>query len=369
MNEREGGDMGDVIDRELVETMARVQAFPAVSIFLNTDRHRPGNGEDPRRLRLLVDDARRRLGDTWNADEAAKLVDRIECAGAHVDWSHPDDALALYVTSDQEHVFRLPTPVRERVVIEETFATRELLVAAQVAARFRVLVLSEEGARLFEGDARHLHELHHAGFPVAVPVRGRASTPHRDLPRHEGAAEAHRFVFRAVDRSLAERSLADPLPVVVVAPERDLAYFDEVTAHSHSIVARIAGDLTYAHPAKVAALVVPHVQAAVEARHATTVGAIEQAATEHRIALTMPRIWAAAMEGRGRVLVVEEDFTYPAQVVDGVLIGRGDSDSVHAVDDAVDEIIEAVLLHGGDAVVVGPGRLGQYAPIALALRY
>jgi release factor family 3 len=361
--------MDDVIDHHLVETMARVQAFPAVSIFLNTDRHRPGNVEDPRRLRVLVDEARQRLADSWDKDDSAKLVDRIERVGGDIDWGHPDDALALYVTSDEEHIFRLPMPVRERVVIEETFATRELLLAAQIAARFRVLVVSEDAARMFEGAGRRLHEVHGAGFPMASLVPKPGSAPHRDLPVHETAAAAHRFVFRAVDRNLGERNAADPLPLAVVAPERDLAYFDEVTAHSDSIVARIAGDHTHAHPAEIAALVVPHVQAAFEARHATAVGTIEQAATEHRVALTIPQIWAAAMEGRGRVLVVEDDFTYPAHVVGGVLVPRGGSDSAHAVEDAVDEIIEAVLLHGGDAVIVGPGRLGQYEPIALALRY
>ena len=39
------------------------------------------------------------------------------------------------------------------------------------------------------------------------------------------------------------------------------------------------------------------------------------------------------------------------------------------VDDVVDEIIEAVLRHGGGAVVVGDGRLGPDQRIAAVARY
>jgi hypothetical protein len=39
------------------------------------------------------------------------------------------------------------------------------------------------------------------------------------------------------------------------------------------------------------------------------------------------------------------------------------------IDDAVDELIELVQDRGGDAVIVGPGALGEHGPVAALLRF
>jgi hypothetical protein len=358
-----------VIDRTAVERLARVHAEPAVSILFTTDHHLPGDEAGPRRLRAMLDEARRRVAAEWDDDRAAKVLDHLERAGAAIDWRHPLDAVAIFATADDEYTFQLPVPVRDRVVIEATFATRELLLATQREVRYRVLVLSGEQARLFEGTGARVREVVDGRFPFSVEAPVHTTPSHRDLPRHDAAAGAHRFVYRSVDRVLNECSAREPLPIVVVAPERDLAYFDDVTAHARLIVARVAGDHARDGAARIATLVEPYVREAFAARDAATIGVIEEAASRHALALGVPAVWAAAMEGRGRLLVVETGFSCPARLVDGVPIPVAEGDGSLELDDAVDEIIEAVLVRRGEAVLVEPGELGQYAPIALALRH
>jgi hypothetical protein len=358
-----------MITRRTVEELARVHAAPAVSIFVSRDGNGSRNGKPANRLRALVDVARRRVVEAWGTNGTATLLDRLERVGAEVDWRYATDTVAIYATCDEDHVVLLDAPVDDRVVVEETFATRELLRAAQRSTRFRALVLSDRRARLFEGWGSRLDEVVDGVFPIDVEAPMHTAAPHRDLPVHQHAEGAHRFVYRAVDRALNERTVRAPLPIVLVAPERDLAYFDEVTAHRRLIVARVSGNYTHANADEIGTLVAPHIAGAVAARHDATVGAIERAAGQHRVALDLNAIWAAAMSGRGQLLVVEDGYQVPACVVDGVLGPPGTCDERNAVADAVDEIIEAVLLQGGDAVIVEPGRLGQYAPIALAMRY
>jgi hypothetical protein len=362
-------EQAKVIDRALIERLAGVHGAPAVSILLGTDRHRPGDEAARLRLQAMLAQARRRLEADWGHEQSAKVVGRLERACRAVDWSHPDDAVAIFATADEDYAFQLPVPVRDRVVIEKTFATRDLVVAMQRTVRYRALVLSARVARLFEGWGSRLSEVVDGSFPFAVDAPRHTTPSHRDLPRRDPEAGAHRFVFRAVDRALNERSASDPVPVVVVAPDRDLAFFDEVTAHGRLIVARVAGDHTRATETELASLVRPYVDEAFSMQLATTVGAIEEAARQHNVALGVPAAWEAARQGRGRLLVVEEGYLYPAHLVDGKLVASTSRDGSLALDDAVDDIIESVLVNGGDAVVVEPGELGQYAPIALALRY
>jgi hypothetical protein len=71
--------------------------------------------------------------------------------------------------------------------------------------------------------------------------------------------------------------------------------------------------------------------------------------------------------GEVRVLLVEDDFTYPARTApDGrSLIRALDVEHPDVLDDAVDEVIELVARMGGDTVFVRRGALpdGRIAAI------
>jgi len=70
------------------------------------------------------------------------------------------------------------------------------------------------------------------------------------------------------------------------------------------------------------------------------------------------------------MLAVEESLFYPARLSDGgdTLTPSSDLDAPDVVDDAVDELIEHVLLRGGWIAVVSDGSLAEHGRVALALR-
>jgi hypothetical protein len=358
-----------VITRTDLEKLARVHAVPAVTIVLSTERAHPGNMEDPRRLRQLVDTARARLHHEYGARNVAALVDRLESIGSRVDWDHPTGGFAAFATSDELHVYPLAVDVEDRLVIGETFVTRDLLRAMQRSDRYRALVLSARVARLFEGNGDVCTEVIEGGFPMQSPPRPAANAPHRDLPVHERKSEEdHRFVFRSVDRALNERGSADPLPLVVVAVERDLAYFDDVTAHGRLIVGRVKGDHTHDGAAAIARLTAPVAAAHFRQRRHDATATVDRAAGA-QLAVGVHDCWLPATTGRGRLLVVEDGYRYRARLVDGALVATDDEPAPGVIDDAVGEMIDAVLLHGGDAVIVDTGALGDHGPVALVLRF
>jgi hypothetical protein len=78
-----------------------------------------------------------------------------------------------------------------------------------------------------------------------------------------------------------------------------------------------------------------------------------------------------AEEGRGDTLLVEQDFHYPATVDETglILTPAEDAAAPGVIDDAVDEVIEDVMMKGGSVVFVDNGALAQHQRIALILRY
>jgi hypothetical protein len=354
---------------DLAELRAR-RPYPAVSILAPLQRHHPGNPEDPVLLRDLADEAVRRVRGELGARGSEEIVQRLHDAVDSVDWRNPTDGLALFVAPGESRVLELPFPVAPRIAVDQTFATRDLVRGLARRPRYRLLVLGEKPTRLFEGQGANLVECRAGGFPCFVEGARGEPLASGGFPVHSSRAEAqHRAFFRQVDQALTAVTANDPLPLVVAGIERDLAYFDEVTSHSTRVVGRIEGNYEDAGPADLARLAAPLIDRYAAAQRDATIGELVEAVGPGRALVGIKSAWSAARAGRARLLVVEDDFAYPAREVDGTLEPAGDAARPGVIDDAVDELIETVLDEGGDVVVVEPGALGVHGPVALLLRY
>ncbi len=344
------------MDMTDIEKLAEVRGNPAVSILCRLDRRRPGNLEDPRRLEALRKEAIDAVLNTYDERLVAPLLGRIEAAIVGVDLAHPSEAVAVLVTADEAHVAPLPFPVFSRVVVGEAFATRDLVNAIRQTLHARVLVLAAERARCFEAIGASLREVHGHGFPLHLSPPVQEDTPHRDLPigEHE-EAEAHRFVLREVDTALAELQARDHRPLVVVAPVRELAYFDEVTKFAADVVGRVHGNHVEDSVASIEAVVQPALKAELARRSDEAVRRAQEAVGSGAATRFAP-VLTAALEGRGHELILEENFR----------VAAADTESHH---DAVDQVIEAVLEHGGQVTTVPDGTLFDHGGIVLIVRY
>ena len=339
-----------------IEKLAEVTADPAVTILCTLDRRRPGNLEDPRRLAALRKQAVDTVTATHDGKNVRTLLDRIDAAVASVDLDHPSEAVAIFVSADESHVLPLPFPLSSRVVVDNTFATRDLVRAARRSLRARVLVLDAQHARCFEATGTLLHEVDGHGFPLHLTPPLQEDTPRRDLPigEHE-QAEAHRTVLRAVDAALTALQATERLPLVVAAPVRDLAFFDEVTRNGSDVIGRVHGNFLHERVPEIERAVAPALDAELARRSAEAVHRANEAVGTGAVT-RFAKVSAAAREGRGRELIIEEDLQVSSATGEGP-------------DDPVDEVVEAVLTHGGEVTMVPHDALADHGGIVLTLRY
>jgi hypothetical protein len=339
-----------------IKELAQVRGNPAVSILCRLDRRRPGNLEDPRRLDAFRKKAIDTVLRTHDEREVGPLLQRIEAAVDSIDLAHPSDAIAILVTADESHVLTLPFPVFSRVVVDDTFATRDLVNGVEQMLSARVLVLAADRARCFEMTGDSLREVYGHGFPLHISPSVQEDTPHRDLPigEHE-QMEAHQYVLRAVDAGLAELQTRDHRPIVVVATVRELAYFDEVTRFAKDVIGRVHGNHVDDTVTGIEHVVQPTLTAELARRSDDAVRRANEA-VGRGAATRFAKVAAAARTGRGRELIVEEDFHVETATTEGP-------------DDPVDEVIQAVLTHDGQVTTVPPGALADHGGIVLILRY
>jgi hypothetical protein len=356
------------VDRVEVIELARVRAEPAVSVLCPVAQPVTAHPEDAARLRSLLDRAVETVGEWRGAETAAQVRRQLEAAGPAVEAGEHGRGLAVLATPDDCRVLHLPFPVEEQIVVDDTFATRQLLEGLDRTVPCLALVLGGGGGRLLAWDGVHPTERTTGGFPVAVTPPHEWDTPHRDLPIHEGSVtEERRTVFREVDRALGDVLAGESLPVVVLAPERDLALFAEVGRHGDAVVGQVHGSFEHASAATVAEAVQPALRDHLVARRQAAVARLRDAHGRGRAVVDLAEVGRAAEEGRGHELVLEEGFSFPRHRVDGLTPGEG-PDVQLAVDDVVDDVVETVLLHGGEAAFVEPGALDPEGHIGLILR-
>lgn len=361
------------MNRHDIQLLQKISGYPAVSITLPTHRTFPDNRQDPIRVKNLVDEACDRLLQEFSKREIDPLLERLDKLAGEVDYRYALDGLAMFANQDFAQKYYLPFTLPERVMVSDNFLTRDLVFALNRTPRYWALVLSEQPTRLYEGTRDTLIEVEGEGFPMTHEGPGGATA----LPGGFGVNvsairdERHRQFFRAVDSALGVYMADDPLPLAVVGVDRYQAFFEELSAHKDAVVARLNGSHDKTSVPELAKLVWPLVEAGLAEQRQGYLAVLDQAVGEQRVASTVGEVWRMANEGRGRLLLVEEDFHFPGQLDEtGThLLPADDSAAPNVLEDAVDDIIETVLSKGGRVRFMPNGKLDQFQRIALLLRY
>lgn len=351
------------MNRSDIQQLQSVHEYPALSILLPTHRSHPENRQDAIRLRNLVNQASERLRAELPPQDATPIVERLNRLATQVDYRHLLDGLSLFVSRQFSGQFYLPFPVQERIVVDRSFATRDLVYALNRSPRYRVLVLSEKPTRLYEATRDVLTEIETGGFPMTYAGPG-VSEP---LPggfgiRRSAHRDEHmRRFFRQVDTALGEVTGAEALPIVLVGVERYLAFFEEVSRSKRPVLARLTGSHDKTPAARLAQRVWPLAQAALAEQRRL---ALKELDTQPHVS-GIDEAWRKAQSGRGKLLFVEEGYRYPARY-------QAESEKLIAADDApdaVDDLIETMLSKGGQVIFVEDGSLSAHHRLALSLRY
>ena len=288
---------------------------------------------------------------------------------SEIDYPHTLDGLALYVSHEFAKLCYLPFTIPARVVIDQTFATRDLVYGMHRAQRYWVLLLSQASTRLLAGTGETLEEIHDKNFPMEMT--GPGGTP--ALPFDSDSSyldNRHRRFFQQVDTAFTEYAQDDSLPLIVGGVVRQVSFFQEVSQHASAIAGTLGGNLDKATLPELAPQTWEIVQSVRQSQQAGALQSLDDAISAQLVVSTIEEAWQMAQAGRGKLLLVEKNYHVPA-----ILNEKGKFELVEAVggtdvmDDAVDEIIEAVLAMGGNVAIVDDGSLADHRHIALTLRY
>lgn len=365
--------MNTNLSPEIQEVMEAVHYRPALSLILPLDPHFSLKTETAQALKIAADKAERELRRYYPEEQCQLIIRKLEALTADLQFPIKKKGMAIYVSPVFEKVLYLNCPVTEQIIVDESFEIRDLLYNAKQDIKFLLLLLSGQENRFFLGDADGLSPL-----PASRPNPMEAEA--RDMPERVGnfsdvtehkQLTSRKFLLH-VDQELGDLISEHHLPVLILGSEAVLGEFKKRSQHTTSVIDYVRSNYDHTSLAALNELVVPHLDAWKISRQQHWQALAEEAANQLRLAVGIDEVWQAAVEGKGKLLILEKNYRFPAQRGAGPGVIEPLTEPYHHFSylrDAVDDALEKVLGSGGDVVFTGDGSLEHFQHIALIKYY
>lgn len=352
-----------------LKTLKDIHTEGCVTLVLNTHRTKPDNLKDGITLKNLVTEAEQRLLGQFDKRFAESIMNKLNEVIEEIDHNYNLESLVLFANSEMADYVRLPIAVENRVIIDNTFATRDLVRAMHQDVSYYVLVLSRQGARLIEAHTdkvvRELREL--------FPIKNRLwTTSKKKQSMAAGSDVLIEEFFNRVDKAMNAMTSENPLPVYLATESRNFDHYMAVADNKDRIAGHInqnRGDEKAHH---IVSAIWPQIQEETQKSQQARITELKQAVSQNKCVSDLNEIWNALHDGKGQTLFVKKDYFQQATVDEegNVYPVNGELPKNKVIiDDLVDEMVEVNLANGGDNVFIAGDELDNFQDIALVTRY
>ncbi len=368
--------------KAVLKQLRQTQANPAVSVFVKTHRTHPENEQDPIALKNQLKVVEDRVTEEYDKRTADAIMEKITEQTDELDHNYNLDVLAIFATESEAEVLRLPFTAKERVIIGNKFATRDLMRNLSEAVNYYVLAITSESARLLVGTNDVLvkevvgsspRQEHHDELPFPIT---NTTLPSGSKSDRTGSSDDHSYLkefMNRVDKSLQRIYNASPLPVILVGDSRTLGFYEQVCDNPSAILGKVdnLANLKDGNAQDIIDGVQELVEEKRQSRYETAKGDLEKARNEKMVRTDLQQIYRSAVEGNAVTLLVRQGHSVPATIDEqnATLLVADNASDEGVNDDAVAEIIELVDHHGGEVVFVPQDQMDEKEPIALITRY
>ncbi len=352
-----------------IEKLANETSNPSITLSLNTHRTHPDSAGDAILLKNLASEAEKRLLEEYDKREAAPLVQKLQFVLDNTDHNYNLDSLHVFISPSTVQVIKLAQPIDEdRAYLDERFAIRPLIKAFNRTEVYRILLLSQSGARLFEAQNDAIEEeIRNENFPVGENT----FSIHPEHVSHSKVVDNKlKEYFNDVDKAVVREFNESGLRTIVISTPDNYRLLQEVADRPDAYYGHATLDYNNTAPHQLAAQAWEVVKDIIQQRKLDSISEIQQAISQNKVVTDIHEIYEAAVSGRGEVLAVDTSYSQPARIVDEFSIELTEDPLAPGIeDDIVSHIAWKVLAAKGRVTFAESEELGDLGPIVLKTRY
>ena len=372
------------------EHLNEVSDEAVVSIYLPTHEAGAEIQQDPIRLKNLLREAEEKL-EAANVDESkiSKILSgAFELLERDRFWRYQSQGLALYLTTEETRVYRLPLNFESFVVVADRFYLKPLLTLFFENRYFYILGLSHNKVRFFQATRYDISEVELSGVPTSLDEALQYDDPEAHLQVHSsasgGAQPIHhghgvsgtddkvniqRFLNKVSD-GLYDNYLKDetaPLVIASVAYLRPI--YESVNHYPHLMSEGIDGNPDMAQPDDLQRQAWPIVANLVEATRQDAIAQYHELEQTQQVSNQIAQVITAAMRGQVDTLLLAKGTHVWGQV--DAQSGRADvhSNAQSGDYDLLDVAAVKTALQGGKVYFMDKDQIPDAKVAAGIFRY
>lgn len=355
---------------QTLKKLKNMSSESCITIILNTHRTSPDSKKDPLLLKNLIKETERRLFEDRNKKEAQILMDRLTQLENEIDHNYNLESLILFVNEDVAEFIRLPIHVEDRVVIDNTFHTRDLIRGLHAENSYYVLVLNRQKVRLIEASNDKVVREISDPFPIENTDLFTSSPTESSNATRESNLLAE--FFNRIDKEVNNIRRENPLPVLIYATESNyhdyLKIADDKDSIIETFVTHTDSNARAHHIVEEAWKIMSNLT---KERNNARKEDLMKAVGAGNFMSDINDIWRAMQRGRVRTLFIEQGLFQPGIMTteEIQILPEKDRSKSEVVDDIYDEMIEHNMKYGGDVVFLPKGELSKFNGFGAILRY
>jgi hypothetical protein len=371
-----------VFDQELF-LLQKEKDTPCLSIILPIAWISPNRQTDIYTVLRNIKKIKAYLQENFDTSETDDLLGSVDELSSEIDFSHNMAGVGLFVSAHVKLWVPFFFPVKEKVILSDSFETRDLLYHAYYATPYHVLLLSKNETRLFKGAFDELEEITDEHFPMhyeddyeySTPSRGQAYQGQavvQNFERDKSQSKKMRFenFLHQIDEWLPDY-LTKKDPLIITGSERELSFFSGLS-YAVNVIGQLHGNYFYLSVPALGESIWRIIRTTLEKKKQEWKRVFESAKGTDEAVFGMAATWQVVWKEQGACLLVEKDFAYPGYLQNDhpEKLHLLPPDGPHKIlPDAVNVLMERVQEKGGEVVILENDALKPYQRIGLLLRY
>ena len=355
---------------EQLQKLATEKNNPCVTISLNTHRTHPDNKQDEIVLKNLLDEAKDRVTTEFGKREVATLLENLESVSNEIDHNHNLDSLHIFLSNDTKEIIRSGWPTNNQgVQISETFALRSLIKSYVRSENYLVMLLSQSGVHLYQAaNDSIVKEIHNDDFPFGENRHFNKNSV--KLSDAEYQDNLLKEFLNNVDKALVKVHNETNLKCVVISEDDNWSKLQEVADMPAIYIGHDAIDNNNTKTHQIIKQSWKIVEEQQKSKRKDAISSMQEAVAHGKVLTDLQEIYQAAIDGRGDVLIVNQEFSQAVVMNDArtfTLID--DVTTENAIDDITSNISWEVLSKKGTVHFTAQDELDNLGKIVLRTRY
>ena len=302
--------------KEKLEKLANEKNYPCVTISMNTNRTYPDNQIDIVVLKILLIEAKERVLKEFGKHLVKVLIEKINNLQSKIDINYNLDSLHIFLSNSTMEIVRSTWPtMKNEVVIAERFAIKPLIKLFNRTEEYLILILSQSFVRLLLAvNDSVVSEIKNDDFPSDNNPPKMEGT--EELSNKKQTENQIQEFFNKIDKGLVKVNNQTDLKCVVVSTNDNYNRIIKMADKPNTFMGWTNGNHDNNVNNSIAIDTWKVVNSIQKQNRADAIKEMQEAVGKGKVITDLSEIYRAAKDGRGDLLIVNDDFKQAVKIID-----------------------------------------------------